>query len=82
MEMGKLHRWCPESVIVECECGAKQALTASRTTCGKDRVDHTSIVEQLVEARCEDKVDHPLLFFHDYYTTRGLPRVASIQRAF
>jgi hypothetical protein len=34
VEMGKVYRWCPESVVVECECGKKLSLTASKNAYG------------------------------------------------
>lgn len=64
-EMGKLYRWCPESVIIECNCGAKPGLTVSRTTCSECGVDHATIVEEVVEARPEDRGDRPWRFLHD-----------------
>jgi hypothetical protein len=27
LEMGTVYRWCPESVVIECECGEKPSLT-------------------------------------------------------
>ena len=35
VEMGKVYRWCPESVVVECACGKKLTLTASKSLCEK-----------------------------------------------
>ena len=35
VEMGKVYRWHPESVVVECDkCRKKPTLTASKATCG------------------------------------------------
>ena len=33
VEMDTLYRWCPESVVIECECGERATLTASRSAC-------------------------------------------------
>jgi len=30
VEMGKVYRWCPENLVVECECGNTSTLTASK----------------------------------------------------
>ena len=27
VEMGKVYRWCPESVVIECGCGKRLSLT-------------------------------------------------------
>jgi hypothetical protein len=66
VEYGKVYRWCPESVMIECEeCGKKSthprsALIGSLITCecGKD---HTARVrEELVfQVLDEDEVLHP-----------------------
>ena len=31
---GKAYVWCPECVVVECDCGERPILTASQSTCG------------------------------------------------
>ena len=40
MEMGTLYRWCPESVVIECDCGhsftIEGAKVASCPRCGAD----------------------------------------------
>jgi hypothetical protein len=76
--MGKVYRWRPESVVVECECGKNPILTASETTCGGwCETDHRAIVEEVVlEARPEDNENeigqHPLRSLRPYYApTRG-----------
>ncbi len=38
---GRSYKWCPECVVVECDCGARSILTASMTICSKCGVDHT-----------------------------------------
>jgi hypothetical protein len=58
-ELGKLYRWCPESVVVECNCGERLTLTAARTTCGLCEANHTPITEEVLDTRPEDKVNHP-----------------------
>ena len=69
VEMGKVYKWYPESVTIECNCGARQSLTASRTTCGKCHTDHTALItEEVLAPRPEDKVDHPWRSVHPYYT--------------
>ena len=43
VEFGKVYRWCPERVVVECDCGGRPALTLRRTTCGCG-ADHADAV--------------------------------------
>jgi hypothetical protein len=74
--MGKVYRWCPEKVLVECEeCGEKPTLTASTRTCGECGADHRAIVEEVgLEARPQEDevVEHPWRSLRPYYEpTRG-----------
>jgi hypothetical protein len=75
--MGKVYRWRPESVVVECEeCGENQTLTASMHACEECGADHRPVVEQVVlEAHPdedEERFDHPWRSLRPYYApTRG-----------
>ena len=33
VEFGKIYKWCPERVVVECQCGQRLSLSASMTSC-------------------------------------------------
>jgi ribosomal protein S27AE len=74
LEMGKVYRWRPESIVVECEeCGKILTLTLSKSACGKCGADHTAFFEEEgLEARpeVEDKEElyHPWRSLHPYYT--------------
>jgi hypothetical protein len=60
MELGKVYRWRPESVLVECECGEQTTLIDSETTCVWRGADHaTTIREELATLRPEDEAAHP-----------------------
>ena len=42
VQLGKVYKWRPESLLIECECGQRSTLTASRITCvecGKEHID-------------------------------------------
>jgi hypothetical protein len=72
VEMGKVYRWRPESVMVECECGERPTLTAAKTTCPKCGSDRVGIVGEVLEARPEDEIEHPWRSLRPYYKpTRG-----------
>ena len=71
MEMGKVYRWRPAHVSVECTCGEEPTLSALRTTCGECGTDHAAIVEAVLHARPEDKGDHPWRYLQPYTPTRG-----------
>ncbi len=60
VEFGRVYRWCPECVVVECDCGERPVLSASLTTCGCG-TDHRAVVwEQLASRRSSEEVSHPL----------------------
>lgn len=57
---GEAYIWCPERVVVECDCGERLALTVSEAIC-KCGVDHTSLVKaQLASRSTESRGFHPL----------------------
>ena len=59
VEMGKVYRWCPANVLVECTCGEEPTLSAFRTTCGECGADHAAFVEEVLAARPEEKLITP-----------------------
>src|SRR5215204_342076 len=71
VEMGKVYRWRPANVLVECTCGEEPSLSAFRTTCGECGADHVAFVGDLLDARTEDKGDHPWRYLQPYTPTRG-----------
>jgi hypothetical protein len=72
VELGIVYRWCPERAVLKCECGEKLSLTAATTACGECGADHANIVEEVVDFRQEDTVDHPWRSLPPYYApTRG-----------
>ena len=57
---GEAYVWCPECVIVECDCGERLVLSASLTTCGCG-ADHATLVREELASRCSsEEVSHPL----------------------
>ncbi len=58
VEMGKVYRWCPANVSVECTCGEEPTLSAFSITCGECGADHAAIAEEALHARPEDEGDH------------------------
>jgi hypothetical protein len=59
-EFSKVYRWCPECLLVKCDCGGMTTLDDSDTTCVWCGADHTSIIqEELVPRWLEDEAVHP-----------------------
>lgn len=72
VEMGTVYRWCPQSIVLQCNCGAKPTLTASKTTCSWCGADHAAITEEVLDARLEDRVVRPWRSVRPYYApTKG-----------
>ena len=74
VEMGKVYRWHPESVVVECYCGKEPTLTASKNACSECGADHRAIVEGVLDASTEEdeEVYRPWRSPGPYYApTRG-----------
>jgi hypothetical protein len=71
--MGKVYRWCPERVLVECDCGETPTLAASATTCDKCGEDYALLIqEEVLNLRLkEDEVDYPWRHLQPYAPTRG-----------
>ena len=57
---GEVYVWCPECVVIECDCGERPVLSASLSTCGCG-TDHRALVwEELASGRSSEEVSHPL----------------------
>ena len=67
MPFGKVYRWHPARVALECDCGEKVTLEATSTTtaCGRCGADLGSFVQDIGEreGRLPDKLTHP--WFYD-----------------
>ncbi len=74
MDLGKVYRSPPESVVVEYNCGGRRILTRSETTCEWCGADHPSTVrEKLAVGQPEDGTTHPWRYTGDREDTGGLP---------
>ena len=59
-EFGRVYRWRPESVVVECGCGERLSLSGSATACDGCGADHAATVrEELSALRLGDEALHP-----------------------
>ena len=56
---GEAYVWCPECVVVQCDCGERAVLGASETVCSCG-VDHAALVrEELASLKASDEAPHP-----------------------
>ncbi|CAN5652351.1 hypothetical protein BH24ACT21_BH24ACT21_13130 [soil metagenome] len=61
---GKSYAWCPDCVVVQCDCGERLELTALETTCGCG-ADHAVLVQGELESRVGSEEDPRLKEEHD-----------------
>jgi hypothetical protein len=71
VEYGKVYRWKPESLLVECECGEMVTLTHSETTCEKCGAEHAAIVGEALHAGLQDTGDRPWRYLQPCTPTQG-----------
>src|SRR3954452_10151657 len=64
---GVVYRWCPENLILECECGEIMMISTSSTLiCSRCGVNHTANLRAEPAAeRSGDKVLHPWRYAGD-----------------
>ncbi len=61
VEYGVVYRWCPASVLVECECGERARLTRTEAVCPGCGKEHAVVLREESEAgRLKEAVEqHP-----------------------
>lgn len=66
IEFGRVYKWHPGSVVVECICGERRTLTRSETTCGECGADYASIVREIlaIQRPKGDEAAHPWRYWH------------------
>jgi hypothetical protein len=56
---GEAYVWCPECVVVQCDCGERPVLSAFETVCSCG-ADHAALVrEELASRGVSDGASHP-----------------------
>jgi hypothetical protein len=53
---GEAYVWHHECVVVECECGHRQVLSASETLCSSCGADHGALLREVL---AQSRVPHP-----------------------
>ena len=56
---GEAYVWCPGCVVVECECGERSVLSASKTVCSCGADHKTLVSEELASRRSSGEAPHP-----------------------
>ena len=65
VEYGKVYRWQPETVVVECGCGEEASFTHSETDCEECGAEHTRLQG--------DEDVHPWRYTEDHEDNGALP---------
>jgi hypothetical protein len=73
VEFGRVYKWLPERVVVECGCSRTLSLTTSGTTCDCG-ADHAAVVRQELSAKRlgGNRPPHPWRHLH-YSEGTGIP---------
>jgi hypothetical protein len=50
VEHGRVYRWKPGHIVLECECGERLTLTRSESTCPECCADHAGVIGAWLEA--------------------------------
>ena len=71
---GKVYKWRPESIVLECECGQRLSLTTSTTSCVECGQDHGPAVKAASTHRHRsDQALHPWRYYSEDREDAGLP---------
>lgn len=75
VDFGKVYRWYPEHVNLECECGQRLNFTAvSVATCTRCGANHAATIrEEITAERLEDQTLHPWRYDTRDLEDAGLP---------
>ena len=66
VEFGKVYRWCPECIVIECYyCGERPTLTRSTTTCDCGADYAATVREELTSRRSGEEALHPWRYAED-----------------
>lgn len=72
---GKVYRWCPKRLTVECGCSERLTFTASSTaTCHRCGAGYTlALREEVAAGRSVDEILHPWRYAKDREDAEELP---------
>jgi hypothetical protein len=65
VEFGKVYKWRPERIVIECQCGERFSLSASMTSCVECGTDHElAVKEASTDVRPSDQTLHPWRYYY------------------
>ena len=73
VQFGKVYKWHPEHIVLECQCGERLSLSASTTSCVECASDHVlAVKEASANWYQSEQAHHPWRFVEDREDA-GLP---------
>jgi hypothetical protein len=73
VEFGRVYRWRPERIVVQCGCGRRLSITRSTTSCVECGSDHTDAFwSESAEGYQGEGTLHPWRYLEDR-EEKGLP---------
>lgn len=75
VDFGRVYRWCPEHINIDCECGEGLALTTSSSpVCPRCGTNHEATIREAISAgRLKDQTLHPWRYKDRNLEDTGLP---------
>ena len=74
VEFGKVYKWRPERIVVQCPCGQRLSLTSSMTSCVECGTDHMLAVKEASTNRHQsDQTLHPWRYSEARADASSLP---------
>jgi hypothetical protein len=58
VQMGKVYKWCPAIVTVQCGCGETLTYSSPRTTCFRCGADHRDVINEVLGIGMEEDEGH------------------------
>jgi hypothetical protein len=64
VQFGKVYKWRPEHIVVECQCGQRLSLTPSDASCAECGTDHVlAVKEASTDGHHSDQTIHPWRYY-------------------
>jgi hypothetical protein len=64
VEFGKVYKWRPERIVVQCSCGQRLSLSASTTSCAECGSGHMLAVQEAsANGHQSDQTLHPWRYY-------------------
>ena len=75
VEHGRVYRWNPGHIVLECECGKRLTITRSKSTCPECAAEHAGLIGEWLETVAGRQDDEALRPWRYWYSSEdsGIP---------